>query len=166
MANICDVLRRFSSFLPSEPSELLGTPRYTSEHADNDMTLCSGLRNSIIKNPIFWTSQICGRIFSDVLRRPGTLTIYHIWVVFSSCLEIFYLPLIHFFASNHKELKNVAEINFFVNNEYLLTSQDVADIVQIFETHDKYLRRSKIKMFHWSYTTLVAFQCTPNQSMP
>ena len=28
------------------------------------------------------------------------------------------------------------------------TSQDVADIVQIFETHDKYLRRSKIKMFH------------------
>ena len=113
MANICDVQRRFSLFLPSEPSELLGTLRYTSEHADNDMTLCSGLRNSIIKNPIFWTSQICGRIFSDVLRRPGTLTIYHIWVVFSSCLEIFYLPLIHFFASNHKELKNVAEIPFF-----------------------------------------------------
>ena len=113
MANICDVQRRFSLFLPSEPSELLGTLRYTSEHADNDMTLCSGLRNSIIKNPIFWTSQICGRIFSDVLRRPGTLTIYHIWVVFSSCLEIFYLPLIHFFASNHKELKNVAQIPFF-----------------------------------------------------
>ena len=36
---------------------------------------------------------------------------------------------------------------FLVNKEYLLTSQDVADIVQIFETHDKYLRRSKIKMF-------------------